>query len=69
MFSRVRFQGIEFDYSPCLHISTFRVAEAYGRPVETFKRELQRYFDNALTQAASRLRHSPRDLIGIEHSI
>ncbi len=45
-FMRVRLQGFEFDYSPCLHIQTFRVAETYGSKVEGFKQGLLAYFDN-----------------------
>jgi len=45
-FMRARLQGFEFDYSPCLHIQTFRVAEKYGMKVEGFKQALRAYFDN-----------------------
>ena len=44
-FVRARLHGFEFDYSPCLHIQTFRVAEKYGAKVEDFKRSLLTYFD------------------------
>ena len=36
-FYRVKFNSISFDYSPCLHIKTFRGAETYGDKVKTFK--------------------------------
>lgn len=42
-FFKVTLGGVEFDYSPCLHISTFRVAEAYGDAVKKFKTELKSY--------------------------
>lgn len=36
-FFRVKLDDVEFDYSPCLHIQTFRVAETYGDRVKLFK--------------------------------
>ena len=45
-FVRARLQGFEFDYSSCLHVQTFRVAEKYGSKVEAFKQGLLAYFDN-----------------------
>lgn len=36
-FIKVRINKIEFYYSPCLHIKTFRVAETYGKQVIDFK--------------------------------
>jgi len=44
-FKKARFSGLEFDYSPCLHIKTFRVAETYGRSVQEFKRGLSDYLE------------------------
>ncbi|KUO49805.1 MAG: hypothetical protein APF76_00750 [Desulfitibacter sp. BRH_c19] len=41
-FLRVRVNGFEFDYSPCLHIKTFRVAEVYGDSVKIFKGGLKK---------------------------
>jgi len=35
---------LEFDYSPCLHIRTFRIAETYGDKVKEFKKSLTSYF-------------------------
>ena len=46
-FVRAKFRGIEFDYSPCLHIQTFRVAETYGDRVERFKVGMRAYFKKA----------------------
>lgn len=46
-FVRARLQGFEFDYSPCLHIQTFRVAEKYGAKVEAFRKGIRAYFDSA----------------------
>lgn len=43
-FIRAKLRGIEFDYSPCLHIKTFRVAETYGDKLKRFKRGLADYF-------------------------
>ena len=43
-FRRVRLKNIEFDYSPCLHIQTFRVAETYGEKVKRFKEGINEYF-------------------------
>jgi uracil-DNA glycosylase len=42
-FPMARFRGVEFRYSPCLHIQTFRVAETYGRRVEKFKEGLENF--------------------------
>lgn len=36
-FHRVSIDDFHVDYSPCLHIQTFRVAEKYGRKIEIFK--------------------------------
>jgi len=43
-FVKAEFGDIEFDYSPCLHIQTFRVAETYGDRLKRFKRGLEAYF-------------------------
>jgi hypothetical protein len=43
-FSKARIGTAEFDYSPCLHIKTFRVANAYGDKVVKFKRGIENYF-------------------------
>jgi len=43
-FLRAKFRGIEFDYSPCLHIQSFRVAEVYGERVQKFKDGISSYF-------------------------
>ena len=40
--------GHRFDYSPCLHIKTFRVAETYGPSVARFRIELQSYLKTRL---------------------
>lgn len=42
-FIRAKLRGMEFDYSPCLHIKTFRVAETYGDKLKRFKRGLADY--------------------------
>jgi uracil-DNA glycosylase len=39
-FVRASVDGFEFDYTPCLHIQTFRVAETYGQRVNSFKEGL-----------------------------
>jgi len=44
-FIKTKFNGFEFDYSPCLHIKTFRVAEVYGESVQKFKQGITAYFD------------------------
>lgn len=36
-FATVQVDGHEFQYSPCLHITTFRVAEKYGSRVGKFR--------------------------------
>ncbi|CAG0932389.1 hypothetical protein TFLX_02586 [Thermoflexales bacterium] len=36
-FFRAKLGDVEFDYSPCLHLQTFRVAETYGDSVKHFK--------------------------------
>jgi len=43
-FVKAKFRATEFDYSPCLHIKTFRVAETYGDKLKRFKRGLANYF-------------------------
>ena len=43
-FYKVRLNNFEFDYSPCLHMQTYRVAETYGSRVLEFKKGLKRYF-------------------------
>jgi len=46
-FVKAKFRDLEFDYSPCLHIKTFRVAEAYGNSVKRFKEGIAVYFKEA----------------------
>lgn len=46
-FIRAKFKGVEFDYSPCLHIKTFRVAEVYGERVQRFKQGISTYFNSS----------------------
>lgn len=48
-FSLTKLAGFEFHYSPCLHISTFRVAEVYGDSVKQFKQGLSEYFEGGIT--------------------
>ena len=43
-FVKAKFRGIEFNYSPCLHIQTFRVAKTYGDRLKGFKGGLAAYF-------------------------
>jgi len=43
-FVRAKFRGMEFDYSPSLHIQTFRVAHTYGERLRGFKRGLAACF-------------------------
>ena len=50
-FSRVTLDGNSFDYSPCLHIQTFRVAETYGESVAEFKRGLSAKITAALSRS------------------
>lgn len=52
-FTKARFKGFEFDYSPCLHIKTFRVAEVYGEKVQAFKRGVLAYFDEQARDESS----------------
>lgn len=40
-FRQVSIEGVRFNYSPCLHIQTFRVAETYGPLVAQFKAGLR----------------------------
>ena len=42
-FVRASCQGVQFDYSPCLHITTFRVAQTYGETIKTFQKEIRAY--------------------------
>jgi len=44
-FKKAMLEGIEFQYSPCLHIKTFRVAETYGDMVGQFKNTLKQYLE------------------------
>lgn len=44
-FYRIIYNNISFDYSPCLHIKTFRVAETYGKKVKAFRRAILNYFE------------------------
>lgn len=46
-FLSARLAGLQFHYSPCLHIKTFRVAETYGASVEGFKKGLRAYLVEA----------------------
>jgi len=39
-FITAKINNVEFKYSPCLHIKTFRVAETYGKQVFEFKERL-----------------------------
>ena len=55
-FVAVTIGGVPFDYSPCLHIQTFRVAETYGPLVHGFKTEL-----NAALRMADREGHGAVD--------
>ncbi|MGE0021039.1 MAG: uracil-DNA glycosylase family protein [Draconibacterium sp.] len=41
-FFRAKIKGLEFSYSPSLHIKTFRVAETYGGKIEKFKISLKK---------------------------
>lgn len=44
-FKELSINGCSFDYSPCLHIKTFRVAETYGESVKEFKCKIKSYFE------------------------
>ncbi len=46
-FRQAEIGNITFDYSPCLHIKTFHVAETYGEPVQKFKAGLSRKINNS----------------------
>jgi len=46
-FIKVHFSGLDFDYSPCVHITTFRVAEVYGESVNIFKINMRAYLESA----------------------
>lgn len=43
-FYRLSVEGWEFDYTPCLHIKTYRVAETYGININKFKDKVKEYF-------------------------
>lgn len=45
-FYKIKFDDFVFDYSPCLHIKTFRVAETYGEKIKLFKTGVSKYFIN-----------------------
>ena len=40
-FIKVSVRNVTFQYSPCLHIKTYRVADTYGKQVKKFKYNLQ----------------------------
>ena len=40
-FIRASVRDVSFQYSPCLHIKTYRVAGTYGEQVKEFKRSLR----------------------------
>lgn len=42
---RTSVQGVPFDYTPCLHIKTFRVADVYGKAVGNFREGLTSYLN------------------------
>lgn len=42
-FFRANIGEVNFYYSPCLHIKTFRIAETYGKGVVDFKGSMQKY--------------------------
>lgn len=44
-FIKCEIGGHTFDYSPCLHIKTWRVAEVYGKSVIEFKQGIASYFN------------------------
>jgi len=39
-FINVNVNGTKFKYSPCLHISTYRVADTYGKRIDLYKEQL-----------------------------
>jgi len=41
-FIKASIRTVSFQYSPCLHIKTYRVADTYGKKVEGFKYNLQK---------------------------
>jgi len=43
-FVRAMFANLDFDYSPCLHIKTYRVADTYGEKVRAFNSCIRKYF-------------------------
>jgi uracil-DNA glycosylase len=40
-FIKASLERVGFQYSPCLHIKTYRVAETYGEQVKQFRRNLR----------------------------
>jgi len=40
-FIKASVRNVSFQYSPCLHIKTYRVADTYGKKVEGFRNNLQ----------------------------
>ncbi|MGE5410986.1 MAG: uracil-DNA glycosylase family protein [Clostridiales bacterium] len=43
-FYKSKLNNTEFLYSPCLHITTFRVADSYGKSLQDFKKALSEKF-------------------------
>jgi hypothetical protein len=44
-FIQAKVGDVAFDYSPCLHIKTWRVAEVYGDSVKRFKKGVTKYIE------------------------
>ena len=43
-FYKVSIDGHQFEYTPSLHIQTYRVAETYGQSIITFKEKVKKHF-------------------------
>ena len=46
-FYKIELNGFSFDYSPCLHIQTYHVAETYGEKIQEFKAGIADYFKDS----------------------
>jgi len=47
-FSQGIINNLTFDYTPCLHIKTFRVAEVYGESVNKFRKSILAYLNKTV---------------------
>jgi len=47
-FQNISILGENYKYSPCVHITTYRVAETYGEKVKAFKDRIKKEFEKSI---------------------